>query len=653
MNQVFHGLSQRDERRRGFTLTELLVVIGITAVLMFLLFIPLSRAIDLAARGEARVDAQDTVRLAMRRIKRELQNAMIVYPPRDLQIWGFSQWTAQRNRPVPAPTAVPEPSLIRNGMVAFRSPKYRYYCVENDHYVTPVELGLLNPQGVDQEDEVALDSCPRHVGSNVELRPTQPLEPSDLVTAYFVALKDPNVRAPGNQPLYQNTVLFRNVSASLLNTYILWRVEFDPRNPIYGNFGNPDFFYDRRTVTNPLTGVTQSYSAWWTQTATKMITGEATDLVRWVETNSTGKYVPHVMVSLNPTPFEEDTAQPNRNAGEFNIVGSTLPADLPPADYETQYGNWVMPAPLPAVFTANGRAPIPDALRLSNTVTMGVIRGPRIQVFGYSVPRTAGQPSIFGLVFDSAGAAPRSRLVGFDPLTGRVALGLPRVRTRALDGQEQAEEGRFPGQMSELYRDQFSAPIELSTFTIHLADDPLTGAIEGDREVDINTNMPTALGSARARQLQIEASSTNREDFTAVVPGSDTLTHVDTAGPVLQTRRFRRAGWTGLGRLDQPIAQSDLQPDEYAIDYQTGVITLSDQRPGLWTTIGPAALGFTEHLLIGYEFQTNRASDVVKVSYSTQELAALNLGVVQYTRRRGEALPFEVSERVVIKNLQR
>ncbi len=148
---VYRGDMPR-QGRRGFSLTELLVVIGITTVLLFLLFIPLSRALDLAARAEGRVSAQDTVRGAVRRITRDLQNAMVVYPPRELQVWGFDQWVNPKNRPVPAPGAVPEPYLVRNGLIAFRLPKYRHFCQASemnpalqDHYINPDELGLVMP----------------------------------------------------------------------------------------------------------------------------------------------------------------------------------------------------------------------------------------------------------------------------------------------------------------------------------------------------------------------------------------------------------------------------------------------------------------------------------------------------------------------------
>jgi hypothetical protein len=81
--------------------------------------------------------------------------------------------------------------------------------------------------------------------------------------------------------------------------------------------------------------------------------------------------------------------------------------------------------------------------------------------------------------------------------------------------------------------------------------------------------------------------------------------------------------------------------DEYSVDYVTGTIVLSNNED--WSRYKP---------YVRYRFQTTQKDDVVRVSYETKELANVNLGVVQYTRRRQESLPFEVAERVVIRNLK-
>ncbi len=652
---------RRTGLRQGFTLTEMLVVIGITSVLLFLLFIPLSRVLDLTSRAEAKVSGQDTVRAAMRRVTRDLSNAMVIYPPRDVTVWGFDRWVNPKNRPRPDTGARPEPYVLRNGVIAFRLPKHRYFCRASelntgtpDHYVTPQDIDSIAP-GRDPrfDDAIALDTCPRHPAAKVDLKVQQPLEPDERVTAYFVGLKNPMLLDTTTRlPLYQNLLAFKAGSGNYLNTYVLYRVEFDPAAPQFANFGAANFFYDATPVRDPVSGLTKPFSQWWLESSTAIIQDDASDVIRWVENSSTGKFVPSSVVNFATTPFENDSAQPNRAAGQVQLSGFAAATDLPATDYSTQYGNWVLTGAMPTGFAAEGDLAIPDALRVSNAVSAGIVQGPHIQVFGFAVPK-AGGAQVQELVFDSETPAPRKRLVAFDPIRGVVSLSLPRRRNRPLDGAESGEEARFPGQLASMYRDAFSATIDLNGFLVQLGDDVNTAGLEGDNETDVNTGMPVAYGSARTRQQTIETASANLEDYTSVAPGSETVTLVDTSGAILRTEPLRRAGWTGLGRNDHPISQGDLQEDEYAIDYRSGIITLSDRRPGIWTSVGPASLGFTQHLMVKYEFQTNRSNDIVKVSYATRELMTVNLGVVEYTKRRAEILPFEVSERVAIRNLKR
>jgi hypothetical protein len=110
--------------------------------------------------------------------------------------------------------------------------------------------------------------------------------------------------------------------------------------------------------------------------------------------------------------------------------------------------------------------------------------------------------------------------------------------------------------------------------------------------------------------------------------------------------------WSGLGSsLDQDyVSQNEMGLDEYKINYQTGLITLSTKDLSFWSNVG---IGGPRHLVVRYRYQTNHPMDTVKVSYSTNEVIALNLGVVEFTRKNRETLPFETSERVVVKNMKR
>ena len=72
---VLHG------SRHGFSLIEVLVVLAILVILFGLLFAPMMAGIDMAASGRSQARLQDTVRLAAEQMRRELANAVYVYPP--------------------------------------------------------------------------------------------------------------------------------------------------------------------------------------------------------------------------------------------------------------------------------------------------------------------------------------------------------------------------------------------------------------------------------------------------------------------------------------------------------------------------------------------------------------------------------------------
>lgn len=67
-------------RRRGFTLVEILVVLVILVLLFGLLFMPMMTGLDLARLGRVQTHMQDNVRDAMEWVRRDLSDAVYVYP---------------------------------------------------------------------------------------------------------------------------------------------------------------------------------------------------------------------------------------------------------------------------------------------------------------------------------------------------------------------------------------------------------------------------------------------------------------------------------------------------------------------------------------------------------------------------------------------
>ncbi len=64
----------------GFTLVELLVVLSILVILFGLLFAPMIASLDMVTLGQSRVRMQDSARTAMEQVRREISNAMYVFP---------------------------------------------------------------------------------------------------------------------------------------------------------------------------------------------------------------------------------------------------------------------------------------------------------------------------------------------------------------------------------------------------------------------------------------------------------------------------------------------------------------------------------------------------------------------------------------------
>jgi prepilin-type N-terminal cleavage/methylation domain-containing protein len=601
---------RRAPLRAGFTLTELLVVIAITSVLMVILFVPLSRSLDLSKRGSKMIEGQGEVRSALMTVTRDLQDAMAVLEPRKLNIWGPTVSPTGRNRPE-VTGAAPQRYVVPNGVIVLREPRRLYYCLRSgaEHYVTPDDLGLAANASDQQYDEIALSSCPRHPGSPVELRPRSPMEPESRLTIYFIGLKDPRVRYPDTvaadaiqpndprDPLYRNPLLFKrtgdkSMDVNSLNSYALLRAEFDPRDPNFANWSvvdadgdlNKNFFYDTEPASAP-GGNGQPYCVNWKRIVHQVMDVADADVIRWVQSGP--RFLPQAMCNFSPGSVENEVLQPNRTMGSFQLTGSQLAGVLPAVEYVADYGSWT---------GAKVAGTIPWGYLMGNTQEVNF--GPRIQVIDES-----------GLVYDSLDPSKRGRLLAYDALTGHIRTAIPRPDTNG-----------------------YNATIS-GYYEVRLATDTATDG----------NGMPASFGAAK--------NDTRVAMTTMIVPGSDSLRYVENPGVTpMQARPLHRAGWTGLGPgLDRDIAQPELGLEEYKIDYKTGVITLPDRDPGMWSRVSNGVA----NLRVDYQIQTNRANDVVRVSYTTKELSQINLGIVEYTRSKQEILPFEVAQRVQIRNLHR
>lgn len=630
----------RADRRHGFTLIEMLVVIAISAILMGLILIPVGHALNLTARARALVSAQDALRTAMRRMVRELSQAMVILLPAGpdpvaggtpdaLALYHYSQYDPPTDRPTPSETAVPVTHLVRDGMIAFMLPKHRYYCTDFDHYLLDNEV----------PPNAAIDTCPRtnasgtliHPNSPVQLVPMQPMQPEPILVLYFIGLREPRYpqlvqtstpppgdpAAPG--PRYVSP-LFQNLVGEFNNPYTLYRVEarlaetMPATGPLANLFQrssggalrrgvngdpliNPTFFYDPTAAS---TG--RPFATEWRLRAVPLLRTDDKDVVQLKVTRDGIRPLP--LVRFNAAVVENDLAHPDRRTAV--PVPSPAPgvpglatSDLPPVRYVTKYGHW-------AGVRNDGRTLYFRALITDPS------NGPRIVI-------TAGG----AVVFDSASNLPalRRRMFAYHSERGELRFAIP--RRHDPDGS---------GAGSPL---DYWAQVQ-PDFTVDL---------KQDLAVSLNSpylpeSVPTGLGSALNAGLPAR-----------LVPFSETVIRVmDSTTGV--TRRYRRVGWVGLGNnLDRPVAQADLGVDEYAVDYRNGLLFFSDEDTSLLNT-GPGN-SIRQQLLVRYEFQTNTIDDVVRVTYRTRELIDIALGVVQYVSQTNEGLPVQLTQRVRVRNLSR
>lgn len=78
----------RTVNQRGFTLVELMVVLVIMVLLFALLFAPMMVGLDLVTQARVRTNMQDSLRLAMEQVRRDVSDAIYVYPTPVIELGG-------------------------------------------------------------------------------------------------------------------------------------------------------------------------------------------------------------------------------------------------------------------------------------------------------------------------------------------------------------------------------------------------------------------------------------------------------------------------------------------------------------------------------------------------------------------------------------
>lgn len=362
------------DNRRGFTLLEMLVVIGLTAIVMGLIFGPLFESLGFTHRTQTMVSAQDNARLALSQISKDLSDAIYVYDnthdpinfPMEPKNVGNSKnvtpsaWISSKGVP-------PQAYYAKIDMVL---PRMKGYCSSNSHPST-------ESREYDRGEEAA-PTCPKD-GSRLELRPVQPSTPDTHIVRYFIGLADPGATTYAAtdptgkaQTLYVNPYApFYNDSATAnnrtvsSNMYVLYRVEFNPSDPtlipqnhkdgtprsLSEKLNDPNFFYNTDSngstyVDSQGNTVGEPYWHAWKKICRAIVTIGDTDLVK-VTYADDANHTPIVTptVTFAPTAVSNDPLVPTSQASDDPEHSAPAGAseNAPPVSYRATYGHWVLP----------------------------------------------------------------------------------------------------------------------------------------------------------------------------------------------------------------------------------------------------------------------------------------------------------------------
>lgn len=565
--------------RGGFTLVELLVVMAITVILLGLLFAPMMSGFNFVRRGQLTVLAQESARSTMDQVSRELADALAVCV------------SAGDYAPVP----------YKDGSGATHQVRY-------DGYIDVVDdTGKTYPAYAAMVDFVPPDDTLGLHGGTL----AQPLTPQvqfvgteahPVVVRYFIGLARPYKEGPGGavSPAtwvnpYERPLM---LTSEPDNTYILFRCEFDPYDPAFGNWAipdpnnrgeymvNPGFFYDLRKSPNGL-----PYAVNWRKASVAMVPLEDIDLIRFVQqTPGDPSSITAVStVTFAPLQMVNDTA-----AAADPVQGGA------PAVYAADHGNWAG--------VQNDGTKVAAPVAAGNAVALSAV--PHIVVYEQT---TGGAGNESGLVpvFDNR-----------EPNPG------------AAD---------YPGRQRVLTWDSRSGTVQFAQSAAPSVG-PVPSAVSSNGWLFFPLRDPTSVPNPQVRAVA------------RIVPGTETV-RVDgilyrraQPGELVDTAD-KPADWNEASRGPYPASLPP--PLTYTLSADGRSIMIGYPFPGPQNPLQPMPVPDGKMVEITFQYQTNRPGDVVRVDYSTKSLLNVTIGVRAYDPSTSKAMLVQLTNKVRLRNVGR
>jgi prepilin-type N-terminal cleavage/methylation domain-containing protein len=566
---------------RGFTLIEILIVMALMAIIMFLVFRPVMDSFDLTRQAEVMVSAQDNARLALSVISRDLANAMYVYDNTQSPIQ-FRLINVNSN---------PTFANVYYAKIDMVLPRMHGYCTSPNH-----------PTGVSREYErgdEAVPTCPED-GSQLELRPAEPLAPDTKIVRYFVGLADPT------RP-YTNKYLKGQTGSGPDNLYVLYRAEYSPFDDSEGknrlfpagntatqNISDPGFFYNQAQNGWP-NG--ETYAQAWRRISRPVVTLTRTDLVTF-QKNANGQVIFDSItptVKFAPTTIYNDPLVPTTDERD-----EPEDSDMIPTVYKASYGYWVLPYEI-TLRRGSGTSAITYTTKASGNI-MGIFDAGNNLIFDISNYEDTKNSSPWGV----GGIMPTNQkpklAFTVDMLKGTVNFAFPVVdaalsENSAVGAQKSTDDINTSDDRSCLINQTANeilanSSVIASSVKIH-APDAIFGASYGSRSVLYS-----------------------RTPFLSDEPGVNQYT-VDTGIDATGSAKIRFHAIHGDTGLQEPL------PDG------------------------------KDNVLISYAVQNNKKDDKLMATYTTKSLLTVMLGMRIYIPGSGKPETVQLTNKVRLRNIAR